>query len=489
MGQALGTVLGRQDQPLGGTQLVTTCLLEGQASISELHLDFTCFVAAARCMAGREIAALECMILFRQQGQRGSGASAPCSTPHAPSSPRLPPLLSIVLGVVARCLAVLNAGIAALRLAHAVARVGHPDLSNLREALEGLCFSLYDMYDSLFDTFTALMDLFPDWLLHRAMFRAVVRTACAGAHLYNAMVTLLGQTGQVVLLESTLELEDQMHEGHRLVVQFWERVVCGFEEQETQAGHPQEEGCEAPSSQPSSTQLLAPLALDLVWAMESTLQMTCHHQRMYWQTRARDLDAHLRHLGVGLPMSIALCGHLQEVLAEACVVGPAGLAASPASWLPCGNNLVEGWCNTLLAEVCQICCTSDVGPTGIPPYHKIGACHLLLGSHQYLRQGRRCAHLGMSAAAERSLACLALMLSVAVPLVLWLNAVNRAPAIVARLADSGICAMLAEVEPERVWAWQALAAGTVAEPVLADVLQAASIKLHLPHLNVPAPQG
>ncbi|GFH22378.1 hypothetical protein HaLaN_19835, partial [Haematococcus lacustris] len=151
------------------------------------------------------------------------------------------------------------------------------------------------------------------------MLRAVVRTACVGARLYNAMVALLGQTGQVALLESTLELEDQMHEGHRLVIQFWERVVRSFKEQERRAGHPQEEGCEAPSSQPSSAQQLAPLALDLVWAMESTLQMTCHHQRMYWQTRSRDVDADIRHLGVGLPMSIALCGHLQEVLAEACV--------------------------------------------------------------------------------------------------------------------------------------------------------------------------
>ncbi|GFH30456.1 hypothetical protein HaLaN_29318, partial [Haematococcus lacustris] len=98
----------------------------------------------------------------------------------------------------------------------------------------------------------------------------------SGAHWYNAMVALLGQTGQVVLLKCSLEMEDEMHEVQRLVIQFWERVVRSFEEQERRAGHPQEEGCEAPSSQLSSPQQLAPLALDLVWAMESTLQLLAY---------------------------------------------------------------------------------------------------------------------------------------------------------------------------------------------------------------------
>ncbi|KAL6755796.1 hypothetical protein V8C86DRAFT_3098428 [Haematococcus lacustris] len=97
----------------------------------------------------------------------------------------------------------------------------------------------------------------------------------------------------------------------------------------------------------------------------------------------------------------------------------------------------------------------------------------------------------MSPEAERLLSCLTLVLTVALPLDAWLAVSPSLPA--ARVKPlkqaSAIHTLLTLVEPEQVWSWQALAAGTPAEASLASVLQGAANKLQLPHLVAPAPQG
>ncbi|GFH28582.1 hypothetical protein HaLaN_27094, partial [Haematococcus lacustris] len=111
---------------------------------------------------------------------------------------------------------------------------------------------------------------------------------------------------------------------------------------------------------PPSVQQLAPLALDLVWGMEGMLQVLRCHRLMYAHVRER--GATTARLVDGYRALLALFGHVIEVLAEPAAVGPSGLAAQPASWLPCGNSLVEGWCTRLLAETCQLFRTSIVIP-------------------------------------------------------------------------------------------------------------------------------
>ncbi|KAL6755789.1 hypothetical protein V8C86DRAFT_177921 [Haematococcus lacustris] len=190
--------------------------------------------------------------------------------------------------------------------------------------------------------------------------------------------------------------------------------------------------------------------------------------------------------------SLILCGHVLELLATPSVVGPAGLAAQPASWLPCGNSLVEGWCSQLLDRVCQLFCINSPDLEGpLDHARRMEECQALAFSHTYLFRVQEQASPRMSPEAERLLSCLMLVLTVALPLDTWLAAAPSLPADGAKVLKqaSAIHDLLTRVELEQVWSWQALAAGTPAEASLASVLQGAANKLQLPHLVTPAPQG
>ncbi|KAJ9524384.1 hypothetical protein QJQ45_008582 [Haematococcus lacustris] len=188
---------------------------------------------------------------------------------------------------------------------------------------------------------------------------------------------------------------------------------------------------------------------------------------------------------------LVLCGHVIKVLADPAAVGPSGLAAQPASWLPCGNSLVEGWCSQLLARVCQLFYINSHTLKGPPDHIWMSGCQAIAGSHMFLFQVQEQAPTSMSPEAERLLSCLTLVLTVALPLDTWLAAAPSLPAAGSKVSEntSAIHDVLACVEPEQVWSWQALAAGTPAEPSLASVLQGAANKLQLPHLVAPAPRG
>ncbi|GFH22270.1 hypothetical protein HaLaN_19712 [Haematococcus lacustris] len=120
---------------------------------------------------------------------------------------------------------------------------------------------------------------------------------------------------------------------------------------------------------------------------------------------------------------------------------------------------------------------------------RLQGCRALADSHKFLLLGRQQAPPSMSPEAERLLACLTLVLTVALPLDTWLAAIASVQADEVEVIEQGLCDLLTRVEPQQVWSWQALAAGTPAEASLASVLQGAAKKLQLPHLVAPAPQG
>ncbi|KAL6748854.1 hypothetical protein V8C86DRAFT_1103584 [Haematococcus lacustris] len=240
-----------------------------------------------------------------------------------------------------------------------------------------------------------------------------------------------------------------------------------------------------------STQQLAPLALDLVRGMEGMLQMTQHHWRTFQTVVIKQIGTQTFSSFGACKTLLDLFGRVIEVLATPSVVGPAGLAAQPASWLPCGNSLVEGWCTRLLDGACQLLCITSPGLKGSRDRTRLQGCRALADSHKFLLQGRQQAPPSMSPEAERLLACLTLVLTVALPLDTWLAAAPSLPADEVKVIEqaSAIHDTLARMEPEQVWTWQALAAGTPAEASLASMLQSAVNRLQLPHLVAPAPLG
>ncbi|GFH28808.1 hypothetical protein HaLaN_27359, partial [Haematococcus lacustris] len=43
-----------------------------------------------------------------------------------------------------------------------------------------------------------------------------------------------------------------------------------------------------------------------------------------------------------------------QLLQDTAVLGPAGLAARPAAWLPTGQQLIKDWCDRLVTGACQL---------------------------------------------------------------------------------------------------------------------------------------
>ncbi|KAL6764203.1 hypothetical protein V8C86DRAFT_2477523 [Haematococcus lacustris] len=360
-----------------------------------------------------------------------------------------------------------------------------------------------------------MVELWPDVRCRPAMLRLLVRTAAAGAHGYSTLSLLLdgapdyeADTRLLSGLKRTPELEAILsyiledvssawatllvpHSGsEQASIDNFNSLNYSHRQGQNAKGHAACGRKEVHNLAPSAQQL-APLALDLVWGMEGMLQMMQQQWFMFPPMACVEERSRMCSLFRFCCTSVILFGHVIEVLAEPAAVGLAGLAAQPASWLPCGNSLVEGWCSQLLARVCQLFYINSPAVKGPPDHTRMIRCHGLNGCHMFLLRSRRQAPPSMSPEAERLLSCLTLVLTVALPLDTWLAGSPSLPADGAKVLKqtSTIHDLLTCVEPEQVWSWQALAAGTPAEASLASVLQGAANKLQLPHLVTPAPQG
>ncbi|KAJ9524383.1 hypothetical protein QJQ45_008580 [Haematococcus lacustris] len=458
--QALCAVLRRQEEGLIMDQLISTCKAEGQGSLMGLRADASCLATAALEVMVREYDCLNYMARILGAASAPSRIDAVASGHQTtPSSASSSPLISVVLSVLPRCLVVLQGTVAAVRFAATL------DSCFTMKALPG-CFR--DSYSSLCKSLRLMMELWPDWRCRPAMLRLLVRTAAAGAHGYSTLALYGAQlldgapdyeaeTRSVPCLQRTLELKGlnpelkaSLSETMFRVCAIWIRLLVPYCDTEQASidmynslydSHQQGqymEGSAACGKKEGhillpSAQQLAPLALDLVWGMEGMLQ--------------------------------------------------------PASWLPCGNSLVEGWCSQLLARVCQLFYINSHTLKGPPDHIWMSGCQAIAGSHMFLFQVQEQAPTSMSPEAERLLSCLTLVLTVALPLDAWLAVTPSLPADGAEIIEQAIHDVLACVEPEQVWSWQALAVGTPAEASLASVLQGAANKLQLPHLVAPAPRG
>ncbi|KAL6764229.1 hypothetical protein V8C86DRAFT_1681208 [Haematococcus lacustris] len=427
------------------------------------------------------------------------------------SSASSSPLFSVVLGVLPRCLVLLQGTVAAVRFAATLGT--HPTLDTFPD-----CFR--DSYSWLCMALRAMVELWPDWRCRPAMLRLLVRSAAAGAHGYSTLTLLLdgppdceAETRLLSGLKRTPELKARTPELQALltdtlegVCSAWVLLLVPHSEIEQASSnmhirlnesHQQVQDAKGSAAcrrkevhnLPPSAQQLAPLALDLVWGMEGMLQMMQQHWHMFWSVACVKKSSTMSSLYRSCCTSLFLFGHVIKVLADPAAVGPAGLASQPASWLPCGNSLVEGWCIPLLARVCQLFCITSPDMEGQMGHVRMMGCRGLAASHTFLLQGQGQAIPRMSPEAERLLSCLTLVLTVALPLDTWLAVSPSLPADEAEIIEQAIRNSLTRVEPEQVWSWQALAAGTPAEASLASVLQGVANKLQLPHLVTPAPQG
>ncbi|KAJ9524375.1 hypothetical protein QJQ45_008573 [Haematococcus lacustris] len=494
--QALCAVLGRQEERLIITQLVSMCQAEAMGVVTrESHcLKYVWDILNAASAASR----------------LGAVASCHQSTPSSASSS---PLLSIVLSVLPRCLVALQAGVAATRLGALLGTLYTPG------AFHG-CFRKF--YTLLCDVLQLMVELWPHWRCRPAVLRLLTRTAAAGVDGYSTMAMLLdgapnyeaetrllsGLKRKPKLEARTPELETILSDTLEGACTRWVLLISpqgqseqAFSGMRIRLNNSHQQGQNAKGSAacgrkevhnlPPSAQQLAPLALDLVWGMEGMLQMMQQHWHIIWPMVCRGDITKMFSPFQTCSVLLGLFGHVIEVLAEPAAVGPAGLAAQPASWLPCGNSLVEGWCTKLLAWVCQLFYINSPSLEGLLDQIRSIGCGTLAGSHKFLLRGRLQGPPSMSPEAERLLACLTLVLTVVAPLDARLAVTPSLPAARARVLEpaSAIRGLLTRVEAEQVWSWQALAAGTPAEASLASVLQGAANKLQLPHLVAPAPQG
>ncbi|KAL6755792.1 hypothetical protein V8C86DRAFT_177970 [Haematococcus lacustris] len=512
--QALCAVLGRQEEGLIMDQLISTCKAQGQESWDELETDAYCLTTAALNVMTREYHCLKYMARILSAASAPSHTGAVASGHQTtPSNESSSPLLSVVLSVLPRSLVLLQGTVAAVRLG---ATLG-PRFT--MKAFPG-CFRDYFTY--LCMALGQAVELWPDGRCQPAMRRLLARAVAAGAYGYSTQALVLdgapdyeekarllsGLKRTPELKARSIELKSELSSTLENVCSAWALLLVPQSDTEQASSnmyirfddsHPQGHYVEGSAAcgrmkvhnlLPSAQQL-APLALDLVWGMEGMLQMMQRHWHMFWPLAYVEESSRMSSLFRSCSLSLVLFGHVIEVLAEPAAVGPAGLAAQPASWLPCGNSLVEGWCSQLLDRVCQLFCITSPALKGPMDHIQIISCLALANSHKSLLQGRGQAPPSMLPKAEGLLSCLMLVLTVALPLDTWLAGSPSLPAARAKVLEqaSAIHDVLTRVEPEQVWSWQALAAGTPAEASLASVLQGAANKLQLPHLVAPAPQG
>ncbi|GFH18828.1 hypothetical protein HaLaN_15693, partial [Haematococcus lacustris] len=394
-----------------------------------------------------------------------SHPAAVATSGPSPPSPISSSLLSVILSVLPRSLVMSQACVIAVRLAVTTRSITCPDLLPTR---------IRDFYIQLYATLRKMVQLWPDQRCRPAMLRVFARSAVTGAHAYMTLALLLDDAPDhgagpcsLPALTRTPELEQTFSHMVTCVCHIWILLLAPRKNNAPS-------GKEKVLYQRPSTQQLAPLALDLVWGMEGMLQMTQQHWRIFKTKGTKEIGTNTFSFFASCGTSLDLFGRVIEVLATPSVVGPAGLAAQPASWLPCGNSLVEGWCTRLLDRVCHLLCITTPGLKGSLEHKRMEGCRALADSHSFLFPGQQQAPPGMSPEAERLLACLTLVLTVALPLDTWLAVAPSLPAAEVKVMEqaSAIHDTLARMEPEQVWSWQALAAGTPAEASLANGIEA-----------------
>ncbi|KAJ9504577.1 hypothetical protein QJQ45_030522 [Haematococcus lacustris] len=426
--------------------------------------------------------------------------------------------VSDILGLLALWLPEFQATIVTVDLSLAVgAVVGSTFVGQQKPEL--FLPNLSAMYAALYKAVVKVIRLTPDWRWREDVMRAGLRLATAGALAHHTMVSLLPSTGQVnraphtdskpSLLPATVQRLPELEEGvsnmfihatHLWSVVLAQQGVNGpptgpFQADDDFINRMTTDRVAVPPC-PFSPEL-GILALDLVLGMENTLQMVMQHQDMVWKWPFWNDGNLVQGLVDGYRTLLALFGHVIEVLATPSVVGPAGLAAQPASWLPCGNSLVEGWCTRLLAGVCKLMYISTPASTAVPVLLKIMLNRRLQGSYRLLQRGQPVAPPSMSQEAERLLSCLTLVLTAMVPQDLCLALAGGVPntvsgldmALALKKERRAMGVALSKLKAQQVWTWQALAAGTPAEATLQGLLPALASLFRVTVLVTPIAPG
>ncbi|KAJ9524319.1 hypothetical protein QJQ45_008521 [Haematococcus lacustris] len=508
LAQALCGVLGRQMEAFTYEELITTCQQEGPVSIEELNRDVINFGVTTLTIASQHSIDLEQPLKDAARATSRASARVAASR-HSAAVVSTPPLVSNILSLLARFLPEFQAAVVAVKLAATLGAVNE-STAICQKMPKLFLTSLSTTYVLLYPAIVRLMELMPDWRRRPAVLRTGLRVATAGALAHNTMVLLLhdaqlmNRTPHAYSKQRLPEMEEKLSDVFIHTIHLWSVVL-------------EQDGVDKPPTgpflldddfiyrltidtvavlpSPSSTQL-APLALDLVLGMENTLQMVMRQQDMVWKCPFWNDGNLVQSLADGYRTLLALFGHVIEVLATPSVVGPAGLAAQPASWLPCGNSLVEGWCTRLVAGVCKL--MTDIATpasTAVPILLKIMLNRRLRGSHKLLLRGQRQAPLSMSQEAERLLSCLTLVLTAMVPQDLCLamagGVTNTVPGLDLTLERErrAMGVALSKLQPEQVWTWQALAAGTPAEATLQGVLSALASLFQVQGLVTPRAPG
>ncbi|KAJ9524322.1 hypothetical protein QJQ45_008532, partial [Haematococcus lacustris] len=500
LAQALCDVLGRQEEMFARKLFMSTYQEEGPGSMKEFWKDVTGSGAMAFAMTYQHSSYLQ--LYMEDPAKAASRTNAK--------------LASDILSMLARLLPEFQATIVTVDLSLAVGAVDGSTFVGQQKP-ELFLPSLSAMYATLYKAFMALMRLMPDWRCRPAVLRTGLRFATAGALAHNTMVSLLPDadhmnrtphtTSTPSLLPATVqrfpELEEQVIAMFLPATHLWSVVLAQQGVNEPPTGPFQlnddfisrmttDRVAVLPS--PSSPQV-APLALDLVLGMENTLQMVMRQQGMVRKWPLWNDGNLVQGLVDGYRTLLALFGHVIEVLATPSVVGPAGLAAQPASWLPCGNSLVEGWCTRLLAGVCKLMYISTPASTAVPVLLKIMLNRRLQGSYKLLLRGQPVAPPSMSPEAERLLSCLTLVLTAMVPQDLCLalsgGVTNTVPRLEMTVKEErrAMGVALSKLQPEQVWTWKALAAGTPAEATLQGLLSALASLFQVQGLVTPIAPG
>ncbi|KAL6764167.1 hypothetical protein V8C86DRAFT_1678105 [Haematococcus lacustris] len=417
---------------------------------------------------------------------------------------KVAPMASDILSLVARCLPVYQAAVVAVKLSATIATVDESMVMQQKKLKPFLTY-LPTMHAALYQAVEKLTGLMQDRRCRPAVLRTGLRVATAAALAHNTMGSLLPYAGHMTrmphtnstrsLLPTTVqhlsEMEKTLIDMSFHVTHLWGLLLAQYERS---TGYLRTDDDKYYLPSPSSPQL-APSALDLVLGMENTLQMVMRHQDMVWKWPFWNDPELVESLVHGYRNYLDLFGHAIEVLATPSVVGPAGLAAQPASWLPCGNSLVEGWCTRLLAGVCKLMCIATPASATIHVLLRMMLNERLHGSYKLLLRGQHQAPLSMSPEAERLLSCLTLVLTAMLLQDLFLALAQRVtksfPELEMKLARDHVAmgVALSKLQPEQVWTWQALAAGTPAEATLQGLLPALASLFQVQGLVTPIEPG
>ncbi|KAJ9524666.1 hypothetical protein QJQ45_024254, partial [Haematococcus lacustris] len=516
LAQALWDVLGRQKEAFTLKELITTCQQEGPGSMKELWHDATGFGAMAISVAYQHSIFMHQTL--EDAASDASGITARVAAPrHSAAAVSTPLLVSDILTLLARLLPGYQAAVMAFKI-FATTGIVNDSMGTEKKMLEAFLTSLSTMYAALYQAMVKLTQLMPDWRRRPAVLRTGLRIAAVGSLAHSTMVLLLPYMDNPYMDMTTstpclTELERKLSYMSWDVTHLWSLVLAQDGVNEPPRGAfflnvnflnrlTTDRVAVLPS--PSSPQL-APLALDLVLGMENTLQMVMQHQDMVWKRPFWNNGNYVQSLADDYRIMLALFGHVIQVLAAPGVVGPAGLAAQPASWLPCGNSLVEGWCTRLLAGVCKLMCIATPAATTVHVLLKIMLNRRLRGSYKLLLRGQRQAPPSMSPEAERLLSCLTLVLTAMLPQEMCLAMAQgvtpgqdmtleerRALGVALPKLEEDPRAMgvaLSKLQPEQVWTWQALAAGTPAEATLQGLLPALASLFQVQGLVTPIAPG